>query len=138
VLSYVGGCQGCRLSENGDANRESILRAWVCPNTVDRNGAATFSNQVRNSIKQWYEQLQRDGCLCIAKRPGPPAPLEKRVERVREASERSPRKSTNRTGLELDIPQPTVWRILCIRLRVKPYRLQLLQAVTEEDKTRRL
>jgi hypothetical protein len=27
VLSYVGGCQGCRLSENGDANRESILRA---------------------------------------------------------------------------------------------------------------
>jgi hypothetical protein len=27
VLSYVGGRQGCRLSENGDASREGILRA---------------------------------------------------------------------------------------------------------------
>jgi hypothetical protein len=47
VLSYVGGRQGCRLSENGDANTEGILRAWVCPNTVDNDGAAMFSNQVR-------------------------------------------------------------------------------------------
>jgi hypothetical protein len=67
VLSYVGGRQGCRLSENGDANTEGILRTWVCPNTVDHDGAAMFSNQVRkgtvkNSIKQWYEKLQRDGC----------------------------------------------------------------------------
>jgi hypothetical protein len=23
---------------------------------------------VKNSIKQWHEKLQRDGCLCIAKR----------------------------------------------------------------------
>jgi hypothetical protein len=47
VLSYVGGRQGCRLSENGDASREGILHALVCPNTVDRDDAATFSNQVR-------------------------------------------------------------------------------------------
>jgi hypothetical protein len=47
VLSYVGGRQGCRLSENGDASRESILRACVCPNTADLNVAAMFSNQVR-------------------------------------------------------------------------------------------
>jgi hypothetical protein len=47
VLSYVGGRQGCRLSENGDASREGILRVWVCHNIVDRDGAATFSSQVR-------------------------------------------------------------------------------------------
>jgi hypothetical protein len=47
VLSYVRGRQGCRLSENGDAGREGIFRALVCPNTVDRDSAATFSNQVR-------------------------------------------------------------------------------------------
>jgi hypothetical protein len=47
VISYVGGRQGCRLSENGDASREGILHAWVCPNTVDRDGAAAFSNEVR-------------------------------------------------------------------------------------------
>jgi hypothetical protein len=43
----VCGRQGCRLCENGDASREGILRAWVCPNIVDRDGAATFSNQFR-------------------------------------------------------------------------------------------
>jgi hypothetical protein len=42
VPSYVGGRQGRRLSENGDAGREDILRAWVRPYTVDRDGAATF------------------------------------------------------------------------------------------------
>jgi hypothetical protein len=47
MLSYVAGRQGCMLSENGDASREGVFRAGVCPNTVDRNGAATFSNQVR-------------------------------------------------------------------------------------------
>jgi hypothetical protein len=47
VLSYVGGRQGCSLSENGDASWEGILRDWVCLNTVNRDGAATFSNQVQ-------------------------------------------------------------------------------------------
>jgi hypothetical protein len=36
-------------------------------------------------------------------------------------------------SLELDIPLPTVWRILRKRLQVKPCRLQLLQALTDED-----
>jgi hypothetical protein len=125
------------LSENGDASREDILRARVCPNTVVRDGAATFSNQVRKGPageeqRKAYEKFQRDGCLCIAKRPGPSV---ERVARVREAFQR---KFTNRASLELDIPQPTVWRILRKRLRFKPYRLQLLQALTDEDKTRRL
>jgi hypothetical protein len=47
VFSYVGGSKGRRLSENGDASREGILRAWVCSNTVDRDSVATFSKQVR-------------------------------------------------------------------------------------------
>jgi hypothetical protein len=45
---------------------------------------------VKNSIKQWYEKFQRDGCLCIAKRAGRPGPSKERVERVREAFQRSP------------------------------------------------
>jgi hypothetical protein len=93
---------------------------------------------IKNSIKQWYEKLQRDGCLCIAKRTARPDPSVERVERVREAFQRSPGKSTNRASLELDILQPTVWRILSKRLRVKPYRQQLQQDLTDEDKTRRV
>jgi hypothetical protein len=48
---------------------------------------------VKNSIKQWYEKFQCDGCLCNAKHAGQPGPSEGRVERVREAFQRSPRKS---------------------------------------------
>jgi hypothetical protein len=43
---------------------------------------------VKNSIKQLYENLQCDGCLCIAKRAGQPGPSEQRVEHVREAFQR--------------------------------------------------
>jgi hypothetical protein len=50
---------------------------------------------VKNGIKQWYEKLQRDGCLCITKCAGRPGPLEERVECVREAFQCSACKSTN-------------------------------------------
>ncbi|PNF17518.1 hypothetical protein B7P43_G16941, partial [Cryptotermes secundus] len=59
---------------------------------------------------------------------------EKQVARIRAAFERSPRKSTNRASRELAIPQSTVWRVLTVRLHLKPYRLQLVQALTNDDK----
>jgi hypothetical protein len=89
---------------------------------------------VKNSMKQWYEKFQRDGCLCIAKRASRPGPLVERVERVREAFQRSPLKSANRAS------HPSTYRVANSRKRprVKPYTLQLLQTLTDEDKTRRL
>ena len=93
---------------------------------------------VRNSIKQWYEKFQRYGCLCIAQRPARPGPSEERVERVREVFQDSLLKTTNTASRELGIPQSTLLRILRKRLRVKPDRLQLLQALTHDDKTHRL
>jgi len=38
------------------------------------------------------------------------------VRRIQENFERSPRKSTRRTSEDLEIPQPTVWRVLRRRL----------------------
>ena len=36
--------------------------------------------------KQWYiKKIQREGCLCIAKRPGRSGPSEERVKHVRNA-----------------------------------------------------
>jgi hypothetical protein len=80
VLSYVGGRQGCRLSENGDASREGVLRAWVCPNTVDRDGAATFSNQVwkgpageeHHKAMVWKIPKWRVHVYCKTRRPTRP------------------------------------------------------------------
>ncbi|KAJ8897709.1 hypothetical protein PR048_003059 [Dryococelus australis] len=41
-------------------------------------------------------------------------------------------------SVELNSPLPTVWKILRKRLRVKPYKLQLLQATSHNDKLLRL
>ena len=59
---------------------------------------------------------------------------EETVERVRETFTRSPRKSTTRASLELQMPQQTVWKILWKLLRMIPYKLQLVQALGCDDK----
>ncbi|KAJ4435073.1 hypothetical protein ANN_23647 [Periplaneta americana] len=62
---------------------------------------------------------------------------EANVERVRESFTRSPQKSTVKASRELNIPQQTVWKILRKRLKLHPYRLQLLQALKPDDKAKR-
>lgn len=91
---------------------------------------------VRNSIKEWYEKLQRHRCLCIAKLPGPSGPSEEKVESVGEA--RSPLRMTNRASRELGSPKRTLRRIHCKPLQVKPHRLQLMKAVNHDDRTHSL
>ncbi|PNF40249.1 hypothetical protein B7P43_G07078 [Cryptotermes secundus] len=90
------------------------------------------------NIRRWFRQFQESGCLCKGKSPGRPRVSEEQVARIRAAFERSPRKSTNRASRELAIPQSTVWRVLTVRLHLKPYRLQLVQALTNDDKRKRM
>jgi len=54
-----------------------------------------------------------------------------------EAFQRSPRKSTRRASQELTIPHVTVWPVLRRRLLMKPYRLQLVQALRVGDRRKR-
>jgi hypothetical protein len=54
------------------------------------------------------------------------------VTHVRET--RSPKKSTTRASLELQVPQKTLWNIFRKCSRMFPYRLQLLQNLSENDK----
>ncbi|PNF26044.1 hypothetical protein B7P43_G06350 [Cryptotermes secundus] len=49
-----------------------------------------------------------------------------------------PRQSTTRASLELGISQSTVWRIIRKRLKCKPYRLQLHQHPSDNDRVVRL
>lgn len=90
------------------------------------------------SIRRWYKQFEETGCLCKGKSTGRPRVSDDNVERIRESFQRSPCKSTNRASRELEIPQTTVWRVLRRRLTMKPYRLQLLQALKPNDKLKRL
>ena len=50
-----------------------------------------------------------------------------------DAFTRSPKKSVRRASRELAIPVMFVWRILRRRLQLRPYRLQLLQALNHTD-----
>jgi len=88
----------------------------------------------RQSIYDWSKKFQETGCLCKGKSSGRPPVSEETVERVRETFTRSPRKSTTRASLELQMPQQTVWKILRKRLRMIPYKLQLVQALSCDDK----
>ena len=75
----------------------------------------------RRSIYDWSKKLQENGCLCKGKSSGRPPVSEETVERVRETFTRSPRKSTTRASLELQLPQQTVWKILRKVSRMSPY-----------------
>lgn len=94
-----------------------------------------------NSIRTWYKQFSETGCLCKRKSTGRPSTSETseaNVERVRASFIRSPSKSTASAGRKLGMPKTTLWRVLRKRLLLKPYHLQLLQHLSDGDKTRRL
>jgi len=103
---------------------------------VQRHFRTKFGKQPQsdNSIRRWYTQFQETGCVCKRKSTGMPSVTEEQAEQVRQAFVWSPRKSGTVTGSrELGIPQPTVWCILRKRLKLKPYRLMLLQKLQPGD-----
>lgn len=92
------------------------------------------SSPTRQSIYDWYKQFENTGCVCKRKSTGRPPVSEEQIDRVRDVYVRSPGKSTRSASLELQIPQPTVWKILRKRLKMTPYKLQLVQSVNVGDK----
>jgi hypothetical protein len=59
------------------------------------------------------------------------------VERVRSSFLHSPKKSTGTAAKELSMSK-TVWRVLHKRLVFKPYRIQMVQRLSDEDHRHRL
>lgn len=107
--------------------------------TVQRAFVREFSKKSPTGIQiwTWHKKFKKGGCLCRAKGFGRLQTSEEVVERVRENLVRSPKKSIRRTSLEVNIPPTTVWRVLKKRLLIKPYKLQLVQAITADDKKKR-
>lgn len=62
---------------------------------------------------------------------------DEKVENVRKAFIRSPRKSIRRASRELQMPRATVHKVLRKRLRLCAYKVQILQELKPEDKPRR-
>ena len=90
------------------------------------------------NIRRWYRQFVDTGCVCKGKSPGRPRVSEENVAGIQAAYQRSPTKSTRRASRELQLPKTTVWRVLRRRLVMKPYKLQLLQALNNDDKHKRV
>jgi hypothetical protein len=80
------------------------------------------------------KKFQNAGCLYKGKSSGRPPVSEEQVARVGETDTGSPKQSTTRACLELQIPQQTVWNILRKRLKMCPYKLQLVQSLSNGDK----
>lgn len=106
---------------------------------VQRAFRCQFNKQPprHKQIYEWHRKFVEDGCICKGKSTGRPRTSNENVERIRTLYERSPKKSTSRASKELNIPQPTVWRVLKHRLHMKPYKLQLLQALHPDDHNKR-
>ena len=91
----------------------------------------------RQSIRRWVRQFKETGCLCKGKSSGRPRAAEEQVERIHDAFEDSPRKFTRRGSVSFEIPHTTVWRVIKRRLHMKPCKLSLVQAFTNDEKIRR-
>ncbi len=78
--------------------------------TVQHEFRARFRKDAphRNNITRSYRQFVGTGCLCKGKSSGRPRVSNDKVERVRKAFQRSPRKSLGRASRELDLPKITV------------------------------
>ncbi|GBN62182.1 hypothetical protein AVEN_63532-1 [Araneus ventricosus] len=91
-----------------------------------------------NNIRRWHRMFEETGCLCKGKTNRKPRISAENVERIRRTYERSPRKSTYEGSRELQMPQKMVWRVLRKRLKMKPYVIQLVQQLKQEDYGKRV
>ena len=98
-----------------------------------------FSKQSPTAMQiwTWHKKIKEEGCLCITKGSGQPKTSAETIQHVRRKIFQSLKKSLCRTSLETKTPQTTVWHILREHLIMKPYKLQLFQAITAEDKRKR-
>ncbi|GBM20966.1 hypothetical protein AVEN_253750-1 [Araneus ventricosus] len=85
------------------------------------------------SIKRWYEKFKETGSVTDLPRIGRPSANEATVELVRQSFQRSPTKSTRQASRELQIPQTSLFKILHKRLRLKAYKVLIVQDLQPND-----
>jgi hypothetical protein len=84
------------------------------PLVVQRNFRHEYGRQPPDvkSIAGWYAEVKETGNVSDRKRPGRPSVSEETVDAVRDAFQRSQRKSPHRASHELCMPQSTVVKML--------------------------
>lgn len=122
-----------------DAEKSVVSAQRKFSSTIDRHRCPS-----KNVIVSAHERLLRTGSVLPT--PGKPStdvPPQRVVrttsteKRVLEAFARSPEKSVRRGADELGLSKSTVHRILSEN-KLKPYKIQILQALNDEDIDRRM
>ncbi|PNF24397.1 hypothetical protein B7P43_G09698 [Cryptotermes secundus] len=91
----------------------------------------------RKNIRFWDNKLRTTGSLLRVKSPGKTRTSEENDGRIREAFQRSPRKSIRAVCLKLQIPLSTVHGALHKRLRLTAYKIQMIHALKPSDQVAR-
>lgn len=90
-----------------------------------------------STVGRLLEKFRATGSVCDLTRSGRPRTDEKINEAVIAKMYASPKKSIRRTSMELNVPRSTVHDILK-KAKFHPYKLQLLQHLSEDDPDRRM
>ena len=88
-------------------------------------------------IAYWVKQFRETGSLAHRPRTGRPPLAPGKIEDIRQKYERSPKTSTRRASLQLQVSHTTVHNVLRKRLNFFPYKLQLLHELKPTDKPKR-
>ena len=91
----------------------------------------------RSSIRQWHKNFMEIGSVLDAVRSGRPRTSAENIERVRQTFSGSPTKSICTAARELKLPPTTVHKVLHKRLRLYAYKVQMLQRLQPNDKSKR-
>lgn len=86
----------------------------------------------RHTITTWHRKLLETGSV-VEKSPRGKKVREAQVDRIQQAFQRSPTKSVRRASRELGIPKSTVHDVLHKRLRLRAYKIQLVQKLQPND-----
>jgi hypothetical protein len=89
------------------------------------------------AIIRWYKKFKQTGCLAQQKGAGRPIISDEAVENIRTAFHQSPTKSTRRASLELQIPRSTIQKVLHKNLKLKSYKMKLVQELLPSDLPKR-
>ena len=122
-------------------NREKVFCVLeYAPTNLNKTEQCAFVRKFAKkspSAKQiwsWKKKFEDKGCLCKEKGSRQPATAEGKVEQICQTLLQSPKKSIRRTSMETLIPPTTIWQVVRKHLVMKPYKLQLIQAITADDK----
>jgi hypothetical protein len=110
------------------------ISLWLLCNVHYVQSTQRTRLQTKN-IGAWYKQFAETGCLCKQKSSGRPLTAEDNVGRVRASFLHSPKKSTGTAAKELSMSKTTVRRVLHKRLVSKPYRIQMVQQLSDADQS---